>query len=696
MTRCPLTDDLIDGLVDRLPPRFTTLDFICACPDSGGTADARACSVVRDRGSRSVCGRRLSAFQKVRAESLTKDNSVSPAAWARGAGGSVAPTSAGVVKRRARAQPAGWEKRVTQHQIAWKENVVLVQERGVHNGEERDYLFPRERWVANILPNYRVAVAAHLKRHDIAQHSFLHHVRSSQAFALNLAAPFLEEPALLTPLLRELLPPELAGELDEVIRVEAEVMGGKNYFREPAQGGRGELRTSADLGVWWRTLRGETNLVLIEVKFTEEDFGHCAKGRKAGGPCDEGGAELVETVGRECPLTQAPHNRAYWELLGDHDVFVKAALARSSSCPFRHDGYQLMRSQLLGVSMEADRDEGLTRVDFAILIHDDNPSIGQVRLPGGSKDVTTGWSGLLTRPDRFHAWKASEWVRPGADHPALEAWAEAMFERYFPKTMTTVSPLSSPPGGRGYQRGHMEILDWMRGPEFLAYKKLCDEIIGPGMIYFRATKQGVVQIVLSDDAPGYVGFRTRHDDDGHLLTRSGVLPDRAKLQERWDGFRRWLPIVNRVSTEEQAVIPWVRRALNQSLSLEGLGEGWVFLNQEWRFLDHDGKGKKSDVLAVHLPTGRLGIVEAKDSKARRHEARQQLADYASFWTRDCEDLRHFFTAQLRTMGTLHGNAEAASARVSAEPAILFFCYPSGGDVVVERVTAQIIASPTQS
>ncbi len=171
----------------------------------------------------------------------------------------------------------------------------------------------------------------------------------------------------------------------------------------------------------------------------------------------------------------------------------------------------------------------------------------------------------------------------------------------------------------------MEVLEWMRTPEFRQYKVLCDEIIGPGMIYFRATNTGVVQIVLSDTCPAYVGIRTHNGDPAHCLTPSAALPDREKLQARWEGFQRWILSVKRISVEERAVIPWVRRALNASLYLDGIDEGWAFLNQEWRFLDHDGKGKKSDVLAVHIPTGRLGIIEAKDSEARRAEAHLQLA-----------------------------------------------------------------------
>ncbi len=170
-----------------------------------------------------------------------------------------------------------WEAQMRRHQVRWKENIAKIAERGEHGGEAKAYLFPRHRWRCNILPSYRSTVAAHLQQHGIAKHSFLHHVLSSQAFAFNLAAPFIEMPALLTPILRRLLPDDLADQVDEVVRVEAEVDGGKNYFNEPAEGGRGDMRTSADLGVWWRATDGATNLVLVEVKFTEREFGAVRK-----------------------------------------------------------------------------------------------------------------------------------------------------------------------------------------------------------------------------------------------------------------------------------------------------------------------------------------------------------------------------------------------------------------------------------
>lgn len=119
------------------------------------------------------------------------------------------------------------------------------------------------------------------------------------------------------------------------------------------------------------------------------------------------------------------------------------------------------------------------------------------------------------------------------------------------------------------------------------------------------------------------------------------------------------------------MIPLLRAALEGSLWLKDLGAGWAFLHQEWRFRDEVGQGKKSDVLAVHLPTGRLGIVEFKSAKADLPEARAQVAAYGRYWQRDGAELAPLFSRFLRAQGAAYGNPAAASASVKHVPAALF-------------------------
>ena len=112
---------------------------------------------------------------------------------------------------------------------------------------------------------------------------------------------------------------------------------------------------------------------------------------------------------------------------------------------------------------------------------------------------------------------------------------------------------------------------------------------------------------------------------------------------------------------------------------------WLFLNQEWRFQDENGKAKKSDVLAVQMPTGRLGIIEVKNSYSGKERALEQIRQYGSFWQRDQKELQSFFTDVLNMMGKLYDNQWAMTAQVSNEPAALFFAYPGPSGLCIEQM-----------
>ena len=694
---CPLSFDAICEVVDGLDDNFTTLDFIAACPNSGGTKTGNGCPVVRARGSRAVCGRELAGWQRRYPGKLVKKAQRSPARWEKPASAAARRASPQPAARAPRRKAAGgWSATMRQHQVRWKESSAGITERGEHAGLARDYLFPRASWAENILAPCRAAVLRHIKRDNIALHMFAHHVMSSQCFAFNLAGPFIEHPERLSATLRRLLPPAVAAEVASVSRVELEYDGEQPGFGEPSSGRRGENRTSVDVAVWWRDRSGAENLVLVEVKFSEAEFGQCSKGAKAGGRCDTDGAGLVHSRGRGCPLTEPPHSRTYWDLADRHDLFRWDTLAGQTACPFRRDGYQLMRNQLLARVLESDRSRGLRRVDFAALVHDGNPSVRRLGVPlSGHSGVEAGWRGALKDPTRFHFWTASDWLGAAPDSPDLAAWHAAMSRRYFPAASDLEAPSPVVAAGKpavssarsnAVVSGHRKSVAWMDSAEFHAYSQRCDAVLGRGRLYFRATGSGVVQVVLDSEAPGFVGFRTGADDNGYRLRPGAGLPGMPELQDRWQAFRRWLPSVRRESSEEKAVIRWLHQCLRGQLQLRELGTGWVFLNQEWRFLDAAGKGKKSDVLAVHLPSGRLGIVECKDDVGKRDAAVEQLETYAQAWERDAPVLAPFFTQQLQAMGRLHGSARArALQEVRTGAAAQFFAWPRFGGMAIERI-----------
>jgi hypothetical protein len=163
------------------------------------------------------------------------------------------------------------------------------------------------------------------------------------------------------------------------------------------------------------------------------------------------------------------------------------------------------------------------------------------------------------------------------------------------------------------------------------------------------------------------------------------LPTLADTEARFAGFERWLPSVKRTSDEERGVIAWLAPCLERGLALPDrldLGAGWVFLHHEWRF----ASGGKCDILAVHLPSERLGIIECKSDRMKLDDAREEVDEYERDWLRDAAELAPFFTALLRAMGSAYGNDLAAMGTVVAGPAELFVgvAAPRSGVRVMKR------------
>jgi hypothetical protein len=221
------------------------------------------------------------------------------------------------------------------------------------------------------------------------------------------------------------------------------------------------------------------------------------------------------------------------------------------------------------------------------------------------------------------------------------------------------------------KRGHWKILDYMASPDFAEHVAARDQALGPGRLFYRLTEEGVKMIGLHDEASCFVGFRSDRPGHSHILVARTPCPSQDELRARWQAYENYLAQVVRKSLEEQGVIPILRSALLDQLMLRMFGPDWALLAHEWRFLNDDGRGKKSDLLMVHLPTGRLGIVELKSKVSDLDDAAIQVRDYARFWARDAEVLAPFFSRMLQVQGRLFGNEAATNCVVSTQSARLF-------------------------
>lgn len=712
---CPLIDDAVKKILRRLPPSFDNSVFITACPAAKGDPSGAACPMVREQ-SRNACSRRLARFARdfpLGLEQTSAGRARSRWKSALGAGGlKGTPSGPDAAIAPAKQRPRDeLHDRLLHHQISWKEHSAGVLHRGSHKGHELRHLFPEGRWADNILPQFRDDLLAHLASAKIPPLAQLHNVMSSQAFALNLMAPFLRYPEKLSLILAD------NDEELNVVRVEAEVIGEGNPFNEP--GGRGQKRTAADIGVWLEGPGGVRELVLLKVKFTEGGFGRCTAGHQHGGSCAFGGRALVASRGGRCPLAQAPHERNYWRLLDKLNPLRLDLLVDAGPCPFRDDGFQLMRTQLLAAAMQANPAEGLSAARFGVLAHDGNTSVrGALRAFTPTATRSLAWPDVVRRSETFELRGAHEWLREFIEDPEIGAWAREMQARYFPpqampegvrpitrrarpaasraaQAQTTASIVASGfqaaaaiPSASSQERppavreGHRHSVKWMGSGPFARLKSLHDEVLGSGTVVYHATDSGVVMISLAKDAPCFVGFRSSAEDEAYLLTPTADVPTREALAARQRMHGQWLQTLERGSAEERAVAVWLRFALQNELRATGFGpeiegdddEDWRFLAHEWRLVGEGGRGLKVDLVMLNQATGGIGLVEAKESRRGVRDAIRQVEGYGQVWRQDHQQLATFFKDLARSTWSLYGVAEEPP-EISDDPPELFVAWP---------------------
>jgi hypothetical protein len=484
---------------------------------------------------------------------------------------------------------------------------------------------------------------------------------SSQAMCFNLFAPLAEGAEGLT-LVAAALSPFVPGLL-RVTRLEIEYTPPEDVFNDQA----GLAGVDCDVLVHFEAEGDTTGVLVIETKFTEPAFSGCGhRAKTCTDPCPADVQVGADTAG--CRYVSR-NGYAYWSRAEETGSLQRFEGVRSG-CPFGGPLWQIWVNHTLAHVLAAR--SGAARAVFAVLAPADNTPL----LEGGA--VVDRFRALAADPttvlfiplERF----LDRLVAVTEGRSAWEPWAKQVRRRYTVPSVAGSAAIGRLVAGAPERitPGHRRVLAFMATPAFgemvAEHRRVCGD---RATIYFRPTDKGLVRVGLHPLAPGYVGFRTDTDDDGYLLTDPETPPTTEEITARLAAFEAWLPTVRRRSVEERGVIPWLRRALDGDLSLSDLGPGWVFLHQEWRFVDEKGTPRKSDILAVHLPTGRLGIIEFKASDMVPPEARLQVQAYGRFWQAHATELAPFFTEMLRALGVAYGNADAARGRVGPQPAALF-------------------------
>lgn len=310
-----------------------------------------------------------------------------------------------------------------------KEADLGVRMCGEWQGTEYRHILPPELWDLNLWEPIRADARIHFLEEGISWHDQRHNLLSSQVQCVNVFFPLrdAQEP------LRRFLVNYLPG-LGQVGRMHFECIGDKNYLNEP--GGRGSMRTSADVAIEWFDSGNSRNLLLLEYKFTEREFGRCggatSRGNKDRSRCLRA-SEIMEAPSSMCYLVE-PKGRPYWDIALATDGPLNAGvLATESYCPFRYDFYQLMRNQFLAHKIEADASSGFDSVTFGVVYHKDNEELLRMGHPfAAERNPLTAWAGLLREHKRF-IWLTVQELLAAVEaklSPHLEEWRAYLRARY--------------------------------------------------------------------------------------------------------------------------------------------------------------------------------------------------------------------------------------------------------------------------
>lgn len=177
--------------------------------------------------------------------------------------------------------------------------------------------------------------------------------------------------------------------------------------------------------------------ILVEVKFTESEFGACRgwHGKRDGqwtnpdrtGCCDT--SRLVESPVTHCWLSKV-EGRHYWDLMGKAGSSIRIGSIRPLGfCPFQNGLYQLMRNRVLADEL-ARRTGAWTEV--AMCHHPDNHVLMHLEQPVAGSDDPLEAFGRISFPGAVQHWNAHQVVDAIADaDPLLAGWKDWVERRYF-------------------------------------------------------------------------------------------------------------------------------------------------------------------------------------------------------------------------------------------------------------------------
>jgi len=306
-----------------------------------------------------------------------------------------------------------------------------IREKGTRNPItlEYEHILPARLWTQNLWSGIRQAAVNYFSHEKIKWHDQRDNLLSSQILCVNIFFPLRNHLPLVNGFLKKFYP-----SLAKVTDIDFEYIGprNRNYLKEP--GGRGYNRTSADVAITWEDIEGKNNLLLVEFKFTEPNFGECSKSENPDRDRCNHGEVVISSPQTECYRSEV--GRPYWEMvLSPQGPFIREMLNRTQYCPFRYDFYQLMRNQLLAKCIAEDKDSGFHVAEFAVCYDDRNETLLNLSHPIDSdSNPLTSWKSFLKNPSSFKHFTIQQLLKH-IDHTdnlpsELKQWRAYLNTRY--------------------------------------------------------------------------------------------------------------------------------------------------------------------------------------------------------------------------------------------------------------------------
>ena len=220
----------------------------------------------------------------------------------------------------------------------YKTDILKIPKQVTWRGHRYSHLLSQHSWALNLWEGICFKSIEHFAQSQISWHDQKHNLLSSQILCVNLFFPLKNHPDLLKLWLSSnLTDVQVVTDLDfEYVGPDdpQDPSGYRNYLNE--SGSRGQNRTSADIAITWHDSKGGTNLLLLEFKFTEPNFGECSRQGNPNNNRCLSSREIVRSAQTQC--YRAEIGRPYWDIiLGSDSPLGQDLLTAQVFCPFRYD-----------------------------------------------------------------------------------------------------------------------------------------------------------------------------------------------------------------------------------------------------------------------------------------------------------------------------------------------------------------------